>query len=302
MDLTEEGRARTAAVAGGRVPTLVRVPAEPLSLAALVWGRAGDPTMVALHGNGAHAHWWDPLIPSLVPGWRVIAPDLRGHGLSDRAEPPAYRVGDFAGDLTAVLGALAPGRIVLVGHSMGGRVALWYASEHPERVRALVLIDSRLTPLRRAETLAWRASVVGKRDGRTYPSRAAAMTAFRFVPDERDVPADVVADLAHHAVVERAPGTWTYRFDRAVLDPAGDGADDLIARLRGLTCPVLVLAGAASPVFLADDLAAVRAIRRCTVEVFPGGHHFLVADGAAGRALRRFVDGLPGLPGSATRS
>src|SRR5207247_10512464 len=122
---------------------------------------------------------------------------------------------------------------------------------------------------------------------RTYPTRAAALAAFRFVPDEPEVPAAVIADLAHHAVVERAPGEWTYRFDRAVLDPEGDGTGDLIARLRRITCPVLVLAGKASPIFRADDTAAARAQRRCTVQELPGGHHFLVAHpAAAGAALR----------------
>jgi len=297
VDLIAEGRARTAAVTGGLLPESVRVPAAGLSLRCLVWGRREDPVAVLVHGNGAHAHWWDPLVRALVPGWRLVAPDLRGHGQSDRAEPPAYRVADFAADLDAVLAAVAPGPVVLVGHSMGGRVVLWYAAEHRERLRGVALLDSRLSPVRRAEAATWRQSVAGRRDGRTYPSREAAVAAFRFVPDEPDVPAPVVADLAHHAIVERAPGEWTYRFDRAVLDPAGDGAGDLIARLKGLTCPVLVLAGQASPIFGSDDMAAARAKRRCTVAELPGGHHFLVAHAAAaGAALRSFLDGLPPLP------
>lgn len=302
MDLSDEGRERTVAVTGGLLPSSLRVPAGDLSLACLLWGRADDPTVVALHGNGAHAHWWDAVVPALVPGWRVVAPHLRGHGPSDRADPPAYTVADFASDLTAVLGALAPGPVVLVGHSMGGRVALWYASEHPERVRALALLDSRLTPVRRDEAMAWRGSVAGRREGRTYPTRAAAIAAFRFVPDEPDVPSDVIANVAHHAVVERAPGEWTYRFDRAVLDPAGDGAGDLGARLRRIRCPLLVVAGAASPVFLTDDVTAARTNPRCAVEVLPGGHHFLLAHAAAaGAVLRAFLDRLPGLPGAAAR-
>ena len=291
MDLTAE---LTAAVTGGLLPASVRVPAGALSLRCLVWGRDGDPTVVLLHGNGAHAHWWDPLVSALVPGWRVIAPDLRGHGQSGWPEEPAYDVTDFATDLTAVLGALAPGPVPLVGHSMGGRIALWYAVQHPERMRALALLDSRLTTVPRPLMEAWRASMAGKRHGRTYPSRAAALAAFRFVPEERGVAPAVLADLAHHAVEERAPGEWTYRFDRAVLRPEGDGAGDLSAPLRRLRCPVAIMAGEASWVLPAAERAAlVTANPSCAMHVFPGAHHFFVGDPApVGAALRAFLDRL----------
>jgi pimeloyl-ACP methyl ester carboxylesterase len=293
--LSDEGRRRTAAVSGGLLPEPTWVRAGGRALHCLVWGAASDPTAVLLHGNGGHAHWWDALVPALVPGWRLVAPDLRGHGESDWAEPPAYRIEDFGGDLTAILDALAPGPVALVGHSMGGRVAVWYATEHPARVRGLAVLDSRMAVVQPELAAVWRARTAGRREGRGYPTREDALAAFRFVPPERDVPAAVIADLAHHAIRARAPGDWTFRFDRAVLAVEGDGARDLLARFGRLRCPALVMAGEESWVMEATQRAAMAAaLPHATVRVFPGGHHFLLARAAeVGAALRAFLDALP---------
>lgn len=264
-------------------------------LRVLVWGRDDDPPVVLVHGNGGHAHWWAPLVRYLVPGWRVVAPDLRGHGHSDWAEPPSYRLEDFAGDLTPVLDALAPGRVPLIGHSMGGRVTLWYAARHPERVRGLGILDSRLEPIDAAFAARHRGRVGGTREGRGHPTRDAAIAAFRFVPPEPDVPADVVAFLAEQAVRERGPNDWTYRFDRGVLSLDGDGAGDLSQLLPHVACPTLVGAGATSWVFGEGERERiVAALPSGSLAVFPGGHHFLlVCPELVGPALRRFLDALP---------
>jgi pimeloyl-ACP methyl ester carboxylesterase len=293
VDLTAEGRALTAAVTGGLVPESVRVQAGALDLHCLVWGRAGDPTAILVHGNGAHAHWWDPLVATLVPGWRLVAVDLRGHGESAWPEPPSYRIDGLGADLDAVVAQCAPGRVVLVGHSMGARLALWWTAHHREAVRGLAILDSRLEPIR-PELAARHRGNASARAGRTYPTRAEAVAAFRLVPDEPGI-ADVVrADLAHHAVVERRPGAWEFRFDRAVLSLEGDGARDLLTLAGGLRCPILLMAGDASWVMNAEQRDVMTAaMPQATSRVFPGSHHFLLSQGpAVGAALRAFLDGL----------
>jgi pimeloyl-ACP methyl ester carboxylesterase len=273
-------------------PRSIVVTAGALRLRTLVWGCEDDPTVVLVHGNGAHAHWWAPLVPALVPGWRVVTPDLRGHGESTWPASPDYAIPDFESDLAAVVAAEAPGSIALVGHSMGGRIALWYAARHPDRIRALAMLDARLDSIVPGEAAQYRGKAAGVRAGRGYPSREAALAAFRFVPDEPGVPSDVVAMLAGHAIVERGPGDWTFRFDRGVLRFDGDAAGDLNRVLPQMGCPTLVANGRESWVL---DAAArtriVAALPRGEGREFPGAHHFLLSHAAeVGSALRRFLD------------
>jgi pimeloyl-ACP methyl ester carboxylesterase len=281
-----------ASVTGGLLPRSARVRSGALELHCLVWGDDGDPSAVLLHGNGGHAHWWDALVPALVPGWRLVVPDLRGHGESDWPKEPAYRIGDYDGDLRAVLDALAPGGVVLAGHSMGGRITTWFAAHDPSRVRGLALFDTRLADVDPKLAARWRGRVAGTRAGRGYATRAEALAAFRFVPDETGVAPAIVADLAHHAVVERGPGDWTFRFDRAVLALDGDGAGEMTALLAGIRCPVVVLNGADSTLSGdSQDEALRRARPDCSIRRFAGAHHFLVSSPEpVGRALREFLD------------
>jgi pimeloyl-ACP methyl ester carboxylesterase len=276
----------------GLRPRRERVRGDGVDLACLVWGRHEEPTALLVHGNGGHARWWDPLLPWLVPGWRLVVPDLRGHGESGWAEPPRYALADFVRDLEAVIRVLTPGRVPLVGHSMGGRVALALAADRPECVSALAVLDSRFEPIDPVFAARYRSSVAGKREGRGYATRAEALAAFRFIPDEPGVEPRIVRHLASHAVRERAPGDWTFRFDRGVLSLEGDGAGDLRARFGAVRCPVFVGAGAASWVMPAGELAQIRAaIPQAETVVFPGRHHFLLrCPERLGPALRDFLD------------
>jgi pimeloyl-ACP methyl ester carboxylesterase len=273
----------------------VVVESDGLRVRALVWGRDADPTVVLVHGNGAHAHWWEPLLPSLVPGWRAVAIDLRGHGESGWPATPAYAMPDFERDLAAVIAATVPGPFALVGHSMGGRVALWYAARRPAGVTALGMLDSRLDPLVPADAAKYRKKM-GAREGRGYPTREAVLAAFRFVPDEPDVPPAVLARIADRAIVERAPGDWTFRFDRGVLDVAGDGAGDMMRLLPDVAVPAFVANGRDSWVLDAAGRAKIVAgLPRGEGREFPGAHHFLLSHASeVGVALRRFLDAATG--------
>src|SRR5436305_8068343 len=78
------------------------------------------------------------LAPLAERGWHAVAPDLRGHGASDRpTDPAAYSFELLAADVVALADHLGWGRFALVGHSMGGAVAQIVALDHPERLTAL---------------------------------------------------------------------------------------------------------------------------------------------------------------------
>jgi len=99
------------------------------------------PALVMIHGLGSCGDDWEDQAPAFAPRFRVIRPDLRGHGAS-RAAPGPHTIGQFASDLREMLGALAVERATLLGISMGGAVALQVAADAPEVVENLVLVNT----------------------------------------------------------------------------------------------------------------------------------------------------------------
>jgi pimeloyl-ACP methyl ester carboxylesterase len=100
----------------------------------------GEPLLL-LHGLGSRAADWALQFPSFAAEYRVIAPDLRGHGESDKPPGP-YSIAQMAADVAALLGALEATPAHVAGLSMGGMVALQLAVDRPDVVRRLVVVNS----------------------------------------------------------------------------------------------------------------------------------------------------------------
>ena len=104
-----------------------------------------DPPLVLLHGLSANAYEFGGLLAAgLSPAFRVVAPDLRGRGQTDKPAT-GYRMADHAADVLALLDALGLERAVLGGHSFGAYLAIYLAAHHPARVVKLIIIDAALT-------------------------------------------------------------------------------------------------------------------------------------------------------------
>ncbi len=99
------------------------------------------PTVVLLHGLQDCARSWDIFAAAMCSEYRVIALDSRGHGDSAHATPSTYGFQDYIFDLEALVAYLGLSDFILVGHSAGARYAFVFAAEHPELVRALVVVD-----------------------------------------------------------------------------------------------------------------------------------------------------------------
>jgi 3-oxoadipate enol-lactonase len=98
---------------------------------------AGGPPVVLLHALGEQSADWSAVASALGASWPVYAPDLRGHGASDR--PGQYTVAALTGDVAGMFDALGLRSVILVGHSTGGAAAYQFAARHPDRVSRLIL-------------------------------------------------------------------------------------------------------------------------------------------------------------------
>jgi len=107
------------------------------------WGPDGAPRLWMLHGWMDVSASFQFVVDELALEWHILAPDWRGFGLSGRAPVDCYWFPDYLGDLDLLLDALAPAPAaeLVVGHSMGGNVAMLYAGVRPARVRGLVNLE-----------------------------------------------------------------------------------------------------------------------------------------------------------------
>jgi len=114
-----------------------------LRLHYLDWGKSRHQTMLLLHGFMAHAHAWDEFAMSFRNRYQIIALDQRGHGESQWSKDGFYSIDDHLLDLVHTIKLLKLKNLIMVGHSMGGRNALFYAACYPQNVERLILIDAR---------------------------------------------------------------------------------------------------------------------------------------------------------------
>lgn len=120
--------------------TTSNVEANGIRIAYRVLGPSDGAPMVLLHGMRNSGLGWRAVADDFAETHRVYIPDLRGHGAS--AQPGEYSFESMRDDVRGFLEALGLGSVVLVGHSLGGTIALLVAEQYPERVRRLILEDS----------------------------------------------------------------------------------------------------------------------------------------------------------------
>ena len=268
----------------------------------LEWSREGVP-LVLVHGFGNEAHIWDDFAPLVAPHYRVIAIDQRGHGDSSHDPELRYDYDFLVADLEAVTSALGMERMVLVGHSLGGRTSMLFSGKHPQRMAGLVIVDSAPEFDARGTTRI-RQEAEARGDGSLASVAEYQRVLAHNFPAGRP---DALARMARHELRQRADG----RFERK-LDPkfmAGrrpESEAEALAReretakrlweaLARISCPTLVVRGAASDVMspevadrMVDDVLA-----KGTLAVVPQAAHSVMTDNPDGfnRAVCAFVLG-----------
>ena len=281
-------------------PTSLRVPGvDGLSLHLLQWSRKGAP-LLFLHGFDNDAHVWDEFAPALAPYYRTLVLDQRGHGESDRDPEGRYDHETMARDVEAVLDALGIKRVAIVGHSLGGRVAMRFSGRNPERMAGLVIVDCG------PELGARGVTRIQLEMGTAEPSFG-SVAEFEATLARRYPEADpaTLARLARHWSRPRPDGRFELKTDpsfgrgREEMSAeesrawAKQEADFLWGALRRTPCPTLVIRGAASDVLDAEtaDRMVEEALPDGRLEVVPRAGHSVMLDNPEGfhDALTRFA-------------
>ncbi|HEY5988318.1 MAG TPA: alpha/beta hydrolase [Streptosporangiaceae bacterium] len=251
-------------------------------------GPRDGPVIVCVHGLGGSAVNWTAIGPLLASSYRVIAPDLAGHGLTQSggrgADVSANRV-----LLDRFITATSDGPVILMGNSMGGMIAVLEATAAPDAVAGLILIDpalplgtARPDPLVAAIFALFITPGLGRmaaaRRRRVSPAELVANTLAVCCVDVSRVGADIVA---HHVELARQRSAFTNADRdfaaavRSVLTTAGYTRGRAYRRgIRSITCPLLLVHGARDRLVpVAAARSAARANPSWSLAVLPDVGH-----------------------------
>ena len=261
-----------------------------LRLHYLDWGGPGAQSLFLLHGISSNAHAWDHFADSLCDRFHIVAPDQRGHGDTDWATD-GYDRDRYVEDFARFVEGLGARRFVLLGHSMGGSVAVAYAARYPQEVERLVIVDigPEVDPagLRR----------MGEQRRDPVEEFESVEEVYRLMRSQDPVPPDdMLRHRARFALKRHPNGKWTWKYDKALRlprepDRPGLGGD-MWERLTDLRCPTLVVRGERSDILSRETAQGMVAVvpQGSLVEV-PGAGHRVPLDNRPGfeRAVRQFL-------------
>jgi len=261
-----------------------RLVVNGLRLHLLDWGGDGRTPLVLLHGFTGHAHAWDTLAIALQPHFHVYALDQRGHGDSDPAE--AYHAVAAFDDISGVVAQLGLTSCILIGLSMGGRNAMYFASRRTDLVQKLVVVDIGPEVSKRATEAS-----AGPPEPDVWDSiEQAAQHLYRGNPRPG---IHYYRWVVSHSLRQRPDGALVWAWHPSVKERRSQPDIDWWAVLRAIAPPTLVLRGAESHVLDRDvaERMAKELPRGRFVEI-PRAVHTLHEDNPEGvlAALKDFLE------------
>lgn len=236
-------------------------------LSGLAWGES-DPEIVLVHGGAQNAHTYDTVALALQRP--LLALDLPGHGHSDPSPYPSSAIASHARDIECALEQLSNFAIPLVGMSLGGLCSILVASERPDLVRSLVLID--ITPGVNADKAKHITDFVN--GPKSFDDFSELLTRTIEHNPTRSV-SSLRRGILHNAL-RRPDGTWVWRHQQhAQSELRAPDAGDLWEKLGELRMPVTLLRGMA-PGSVVDDADEAELLRRqptaTVIHVTDAGH------------------------------
>jgi esterase len=206
-----------------------------LQMHCVTWGAPSAPPIVMLHGLRAYGQWFEEFAEAAATDFYLIAPDQRGRGSTDWANDARYDTDSYVADLLQLADNWPLQRFAIIGHSMGGTNAINFAARYPERVSALVIIDSSpdLNPLGLGriarETSAMPPSFDSEAAARSY------LRALHVGASERSISTRLACALAEQA------GRLVWRLDSAIFPLKPDPPERSWAALAAIECPTLIV-------------------------------------------------------------
>lgn len=219
------------------------------------WGNPGAPPLLLVHGGQDHCRNWDWVAEGLRRDWHIIAPDLRGHGDSQWSADGSYTMAGYVYDLAQLVHQQQLAPVTIIGHSLGGNIALRYAGIYPEQVRRLVAIEGlgpspKVLAERRQKTIAerMRTWIEEQRGlaGRLPRRYASIEDAFKRMQEaNKHLTPEQARHLTHHGVNQNEDGTYSWKFDNYVrVWPPYDMTVEDVERLWSrIACPTLLVYG-----------------------------------------------------------
>jgi pimeloyl-ACP methyl ester carboxylesterase len=239
----------------------------------LEWGESSNPrVMLLLHGFRGHAHWWDFVAPWFAKDYRVIAIDFCGMG--DSSSRPNYSRAGFVEEVHAMLEMIGPKPVTLVGHSFGGRIAVFVAHQYAQLLERAIIIDTNIgfadQPLR---------SRFAQRPKKIYTDFATAVSRFRFVPDEPPTEPRIMQHIARYSIKPQAGG-FAWKFDDMPVGSLGREPTPEGELLSSISLPMDFIAGEFSDVVpppLAQRIGKALRNGRGPI-VIPSAYHHVPVD------------------------
>ena len=275
--------------------TSERVTIGGLRLHYFDWGNPAAPPLVCVHGYTSSADAFNGFARHFRDRFHIVALDVRGHGESEWSPDGAYSYRDQAGDLAAFADRLGLDQFILLGTSMGGIIAMTYAMEHGQRLRALVLNDIGPEVEHGSQRIT---QMVGSRpdefatldDAMVYRREASPIVAGRDAADQRE--------LALGVLRQRPDGKWGWKMDPAYIrqrvERGAPVRPDLWPALARLACPVLAVWGTDSDVLSeAQARRMVETLPKGELLAIPGvGHAPSLVEPTSLAGLERFLGGV----------
>ena len=242
---------------------------------------AGEgPTILLIHGIAGSSTTWKAVMPALAEHYTVIAPDLLGHGQS--AKPRGdYSLGAYASGIRDLLTVLEKERVSLVGHSLGGGVAMQFAYQFPEWAERLVLVASgglgkEVSPLLKAVTMPGAEYVLSLllhpriREAAEWPGSVARRVGWR--------PGDTLSEVwrSYTTLTDRHAQMAFVHTVRSVIDVAGQRVSAHDRLYLAAAVPTLIVWGDHDRIIPVDHAyRAADAIPGARLEILEGAGHFV---------------------------